>query len=100
VSSLQQQVEELQRAAESSQAAHKQVVEQLKQALGDKDLLEQQLQAVMLQGPAGSSMVTALAVHLWIACAARLRCITGFESQCCPAAACCLFVLAACLLPC
>jgi signal transduction histidine kinase len=65
VSGLQQQVEGLQQAAESSQAAHKQVVDQLKQALSDKDLLEQQLQAVMLQGPAGCSLATALTVHLW-----------------------------------
>ncbi len=72
MSSLQQQVEDLQQAADSSQAAHKQVVDQLEQALSDKDLLEQQLQAVMLQGPAGSSMVTALPVHFWIDCAAKL----------------------------
>jgi len=72
VSSLQQQVEDLQQAAESSQAAHKQVVDQLKQALSDKDLLEQQMQAVVLQGPAGSSLATALPVHFWIDCAATL----------------------------
>lgn len=65
VSSLRQQVEDLHQAAESSQAAHKQVVDQLKQALSDKDLLERQLQAVTMQGPAGSSMVTALLLHLW-----------------------------------
>ena len=72
VSSLQQQVQDLHQAAQSSQAAHKQVVDQLQQALSDKDLLEQQLQAVMVQGPAGSSLATALTVHLRIDCAANL----------------------------
>lgn len=72
MSSLQQQVEDLQQAAESSQAAHKQVVDQLKQALSDKDVLEQQMQAVVLQGPAGGSLATALPVHFWIDCAAKL----------------------------
>ena len=59
VSSLQQQVQDLHQAAHSSQAAHKQVVDQLQQALSDKDLLEQHLQVVMVQGPAGSSLATA-----------------------------------------
>ncbi len=96
MSSLQQQVEELQQAAESSQAAHKQVVDQLKQALSDKHLVEQQLEAVMLQGPAGSSLPTALTVHFWIDCAANLFFQRSMSTE---LVLHCLFVFAACLLP-
>ena len=54
VHSLQQQLQDLQQAADSSETAQQQLADQLREVSHDKSLLEQQLEAFMLEQASGS----------------------------------------------
>ena len=54
VRSLQQQLQDLQQAADSSETANQQIADQLREASHDKSLLEQQLESLMLEQTPGN----------------------------------------------
>lgn len=54
VRSLQQQLQDLQQATDSSEAANQQIADQLREVSHDKSLLEQQLESLMLKQAPGS----------------------------------------------
>ena len=77
VSSLQQQVKEAQKSVDTSSTAHQQIADQLKVALDEKCLLEQQLDTVALIGQAGDELLHSTIIPISV----RLTVVTFFPGH-------------------